>query len=91
MIFLRFPNEQTYLDAIAPYLDDDGNITIRDLSVIGIISVGGEYDDEGNVIEPPVQLEGYHVNALEIPAELEPYVIPEPNNPYRIYLGYKHE
>ncbi len=87
MIFLRFPNEQTYLDAVAPYTDEDGNITIRDLSDIGVISVGGEYDDEGNVIEPPVQRDGWHVNALVIPDDWQGYVIDRPGNPYRIYMG----
>lgn len=87
MIFLRFPNEQTFLDVIAPYLDEENNITLPNIDVIGIIEEGGEYDNEGNVITPPVAIEGYHVNAHEIPDDWQKYVIDRPNNPHRIYMG----
>jgi hypothetical protein len=32
------------------------------LDVIGVITRGGEWDDEGNVITPPEVLDGWHVN-----------------------------
>lgn len=87
MIFLRFPNEQAFLDAIAPYLDEEGNLALPNIDIIGTIYEGGTYDDEGNVIEPPVAIDGWHVNALEIPDDWQGYVIDRPNNPYRIYMG----
>lgn len=88
MIFLRFPDEQTYLDAIAPHCDEEGYITPPNIDVIGTIVEGGEYDDEGKVIEPPTALEGWHVNAIEIPGDWQPYVIDRPNKPYRIFAGH---
>ena len=87
MIFLRFPNEQTYLDTVAPYVDDEDNLALPNIDVIGTIYEGGTYDDEGNVIEPPVAIDGWHVNAIEIPEDWQEYVIDRPNNPYRIYMG----
>lgn len=87
MIFLRFPTEQAFTDATATHRDEDGNLTIS-LDVIGLIFEGGEYDDEGNVITPPTQLEGYHVNAVEIPEDWQEYVIDRPKNPHRIFAGH---
>lgn len=87
MIFLRFPNEQTFLDVVAPYLDEEGNLTLPNIDVIGTIYEGGTYDEEGNVITPPVATEGYHVNALEIPEDLQEYVIARPDKPHRIFAG----
>ena len=88
MIFLRFPDEQTFLAAVAPYTDGEGGVSIPNLDVVGIIYEGGEYDDEGNVITSPVTIDGYHVNALEIPDEWQEYVIDRPNNPHRIFAGH---
>lgn len=85
MIFLRFPDEATFLAAAAPYTDEEG-INIPNLDVIGTIYEGGEWDAEGNVITPPTQLPGYHVNMLgNVPSEFEPYVIERPENPYRVF------
>lgn len=91
MIFLRFPNEQTFLDIIAPYLDEEGNLILPNIDVIGVIYEGGEYDEEGSVITPPVAIEGWHVNAIEIPDDWQEYVIDKPNKPYRIFAGDFHE
>ena len=89
MIFLRFPDEQAYLTAVAPYTDEEGGINIPNLDVIGIIYEGGEYDDEGNVITPPTPKPGYHVNLVGgVPAGWEPYEIPRPNKPHRIFSGH---
>lgn len=86
MIFLRFPNKATFLAAVAPYTDDEGNITIPNLDIIGTIYEGGEYDEEGEVITPPAAIPGYHVNMLgDVPPEFEPYVIEAPENPYRVF------
>ena len=88
MIFLRFPDEQAFTDATAAHRDEDGNLTIS-LDVIGTIYEGGEYDNEGNVIEPPTQIPGWHVNMLgDVPAGFAPYVIKRPNSPHRIFAGH---
>ena len=87
MIFLRFPDEQTYLDTVAPYMNDEGNITLPNIDVIGLIYEGGEYDDEGNAITPPTPVEGYHVNVLEHLTEFEKFTIAVPSHPHRVFLG----
>lgn len=86
-IFLRFPDEATFLSAAAPYTDDEGNINLPNLDVIGTIYEGGEYDAEGTVISPPVAVPGWHVNMAgsTVPPEFEPYVIERPEHPYRVF------
>ena len=89
MIFLRFPNKATFLAAVAPYTDDEGNVSLANLDVIGTIYEGGEYDDEGNVVTPPTALPGYHVNlAGEVPHELKSFVIKPPRSPVRVFAGW---
>lgn len=88
MKFLRFPDEQAYLAAVAPYTDAEGGINIPNLDVVGIIYEGGTYDDEGNVITPPMPKPGWHVNALVIPDDWQEYVIDRPNKPHRVFAGY---
>ncbi len=39
---------------------------------LGVLYEGGEYDEDGNEIEPPVQIEGYHVDVKSI--ELLPFL-----------------
>jgi hypothetical protein len=70
--FFRFPDEATGMDAIKAagfaVMDEDGIVRLitashsHCLDVIGAISRGGEWDEEGNVITPPEVLEGFHVN-----------------------------
>lgn len=87
MKFLRFPDEQTFLNAVAPFTDAEGGINIPNLDVVGIIYEGGTYDDEGNVITPPTPKPGWHVNTLEPIPEWDPYRIPTPETPTRVYAG----
>lgn len=84
-IFLRFTDEPAYQAAIAPFLDPEGGITIPNWDVVGVITRGGEWDIDGNVIVEPEVLDGYHVNALEVPTGLEAYVIERPNLPHRVF------
>lgn len=85
MIFLRFPNEATFLAAAASYTVE-GNINIPNLDIIGTIYEGGEWDEEGNVITPPTQLPGYHVNMIgPTPEGFRPFVIRRPKKPYRVF------
>lgn len=43
---------------------DDGYIPADGVSIyhVGVISAGGEWDDEGNEVVAPVLLDGWHVN-----------------------------
>lgn len=61
---------------------------------VGEIYKGGTYDEEGNVIEPPTKLEGYHYNyrvnygnqpEIPLPVELEPYLV-TPKKPKRTFF-----
>jgi hypothetical protein len=70
--FFRFPDEATGMAALAAaglrFMDEDGNqqfITAshtHSLDVVGTITRGGKWDDEGNCLEPPTSLDGWHVN-----------------------------
>ena len=50
--------------------DEEGNEILiqythdRAIDVIGIITEGGEWDDDGNVITEPTALDGWHVNYI---------------------------
>ena len=50
---------------------DDGYIPADGVSIyhVGVISTGGEWDEEGNEIVPPTVIDGWHVN-LRLRAEL---------------------
>ena len=89
---LRFPDEPTATDALdaAGLLTEDGApITASHthaLDVIGIITIGGEYDPEtGEVITLPTTLPGWHVNYIgELPDGWEQYVV-TPEAPVRVW------
>ena len=93
--FFRFPDEATCLAALAAaglrFMDEDGNqqfITAshtHSLDVIGTITRGGEWDDEGNVITPPKTLDGWHLNYQgELPEGWEEYAV-YPAAPVRVW------
>ena len=89
--FFRFADAAVGMAALndAGLLDDDQNpITASHnhaLNVIGTISRGGEWDEEGNVITEPTVLDGWHVNYVgELPAGWEAFEV-TPSNPYRIF------
>ena len=89
--FFRFPDEATgiaALDAAGLVNEDGGYITASHnhaLDVIGTISRGGEWDEDGNVITPPEVLEGWHVNYRgEVPDGWLPYVV-TPETPVRVW------
>ena len=79
-----------------PVLDDDGNETGEELKlvgytqsyacdVIGRITRGGEWDEDGNVITEPEVLDGWHINYQgEVPDEWEQYAV-WPENPVRVW------
>jgi hypothetical protein len=90
----RFPDEATGLAALAAagLLNEDGNqqfITAshtHSLDVIGTITRGGEWDDEGNVITPPETLDGWHLNYQgELPDGWADYIV-TPEQPVRVFF-----
>lgn len=60
----------------------------RNIDTIGIMYEGGEWDDEGEVITEPTQLEGWHVNVRLVAGEdgsaLEPFAV-TPTTPMRVW------
>lgn len=89
--FFRFPSEEegtAALEAVGLLNEDGSFITAshtHSLDVIGTITRGGEWDDEGNVITPPTVLDGWHVNLQgEVPDGWEQYVV-EPQQPVRVW------
>jgi hypothetical protein len=88
--FLRFPDESAWTaaataagfivdDTLAAYTHD------RAIDVVGTITQGGEYDDEGAVIVAPTVLPGWHVNySGELPDGWEEFVV-SPVEPYRVF------
>ena len=85
----RFPNAETGMKALddAGLLDGDLQFItashIHSLDVIGTITRGGEWDDEGNVITPPETLDGWHLNYQgELPDGWEEFAV-YPANPVR--------
>ena len=95
--FFRFPDENAWLTAaraagfMTTVTDEEGNETEKlkaythhyAIDVVGFITRGGEWDEEGNVITEPETLDGFHVNyAGELPEGWEQYAV-YPNNPTR--------
>ena len=55
------------------------------IDVVGTITEGGEWDDEGNEITPPTVLDGWHVNYQgKVPDDWEQYAV-TPQNPFRVW------
>jgi hypothetical protein len=88
----RFPDEATGMAALeaAGLLNEDGELITashnHSLDVIGTITRGGEWDDEGNVITPPETLDGWHLNYQgELPDGWADYIV-TPEQPVRVFF-----
>jgi hypothetical protein len=90
MNFLRFPDEQAWTAAAteAGFLIDDTLTAYTHghaIDVVGTITRGGEYDEDGKVLVKPTTLPGFHVNfAGNLPEGWDEYLV-EPANPYRVF------
>ena len=89
--FFRFADAAVGMAALddAGLLDDDLNpITASHnhaLDVIGSITIGGEWDEDGNVVTEPTVLDGWHVNYQgEVPDEWLQYAV-SPEQPVRVW------
>jgi len=57
----------------------------RAIDVVGPITRGGEYDEDGKVLVKPKTLKGFHVNFIgELPPGWDEYVV-EPVEPARVF------
>ena len=90
MNFLRFPDESAWTAAAteAGFLIDDTLTAYTHghaIDVVGTITRGGEYDEDGKVLVKPTVLLGFHVNfAGTLPDGWDDYLV-EPANPYRVF------
>jgi len=89
--FFRFPSEEEGMAALeaAGLLTEDGEFITAShnhgLDVVGTITRGGEWNEEGNVVVPPTTLDGWHVNLKgEVPEGWEQYAV-HPQNPARTW------
>ena len=94
--YLRFPDESTgmaALDAAGLTTTNENGDTVvltashtHALDCVGHIYRVGTYDpDTGEVITPPVLLDGWHVNFVgELPDGWDTYLV-EPKHPSRIF------
>jgi hypothetical protein len=93
--FFRFPDEATWLtaarDAGFMVADEEGVEQLaaytkdRAIDVVGTITRGGEWDEDGNEITAPTVLDGWHVNYRgEVPDGWLQYAV-EPQNPVRVW------
>jgi hypothetical protein len=94
--YLRFPDESTGMAALdaagLTTTNEDGDTVVltashaHALDVVGVISIGGEYDPEtGEVLTPPTVLDGWHVNFVgELPEGWDQYVV-APGHPVRVF------
>jgi len=94
--FFRFPDEATWLtaarDAGFIVTDEEGTERLaaytkdHAIDVVGIITEGGEWDEDGNVVVPPTTLPGWHVNYQgSLPEGWEQYVV-TPETPARVFF-----
>ena len=97
--FFRFTDEAAWLNAareagfITTVTDDDGNESEQlqpntqdhAIDVVGTITVGGEWDEDGNKIKAPTTLDGYHINYLgDLPTGWKAFAV-TPKKPYRVF------
>ena len=97
--FFRFTDEAAWLTAardagfMVTVTDEEGNETeqlqaytaSRAVDVVGIITEGGEWDEDGNETVAPTVLPGYHVNYLgELPDGWGAFEV-KPSTPHRVW------
>ena len=89
--YIRFPDAVTGTAALddAGLLNEDGEYITAShthaLDVIGTITRGGEWDEEGNVVVPPTTLDGWHLNFVgNLPEGWKEYAV-YPANPVRVW------
>jgi hypothetical protein len=88
--FLRFPDADAWTAAAteAGFLIDDTLTAYTHghaIDVVGTITRGGEYNEDGKVLVKPTTLPGFHVNfSGALPDGWDDYLV-EPANPYRVF------
>ena len=93
MYCYRFPNEATFLTLAAAegLVTEEGQLITGGhgfaIDVIGLIYEASIHDEQGEVIPPPVALDGWHVNTLGPAPEAWDTFRVVVNHPVRIFFG----
>ena len=97
--FFRFADEAAWLDAaraagfMTTVTDEEDNETeqlqaythSRAIDVVGTITEGGEWDEDGTETVAPTTLDGFHVNYVgDLPDGWEAFEV-IPKKPYRVF------
>ena len=97
--FFRFTDEAAWLTAardagfMTTVTDEEGNeseqlqayTNSHAIDVVGTITEGGEWDEDGNEIVAPTVLDGFHINYLgDMPDGWEAFEV-TPENPHRVF------
>ena len=93
-VYLKFPDEATFAASMPQGWERRGETAhpLPDgVEAIRImphpLMVGGRYDDDGQQLEPPVTIPGFHVNALgDVPDAWRNYVV-TPRAPLAVFGG----
>ena len=94
--FFRFPDEAAWLTAArnAGFMvtDEEGVEQLaaytqdRAIDVVGTITRGGEYDENGDIIVPFTELDGWHINYQGVvPDGWDAYAV-TPETPARVFM-----
>ncbi len=93
MYCYRFPDQATFRALAAAeglLTDDDELITASHtfaIDEVGILTEGGTYDAEGEVITPPTVLPGWHVNTQGLAPEAWDEHLIVVNSASRVFFG----
>ncbi len=93
MYCYRFPNKATFrtlASAEGLLTEDDELVTASHtfaIDEVGILTEGGSYDAEGEVIEAPTVLPGWHVNYAGEPPEAWDEHLIVVNSASRVFFG----
>lgn len=95
-MFLKFPDQATFLaemqDAGWVRITEEGPFLLlvsetHTIDIIGVIRTPPTFDDEAHIVDPGVELPGWHINCLgEVPDSWSQYAI-HPKNPVRLFAG----
>lgn len=93
MKFYRFQDREEFLAlaGVAGFISSEGQLITdshnHSICEVGIITKGGSIDPvTGDVVDPPIPIEGWHVNYQgDPPAAWSEFLI-DPKNPVRVFF-----
>ena len=98
MYCFKFPDRETFrsLAQAEGLITEDGDLILAShthaIDEVGVLTKGGVWDPEtGEVITPPIVLDGYHVNTeLLAPESWDQYLVVV-NSPRRVFAGSEYQ